>query len=56
MKYQYVVSSSARPTGDLARNPGCALTGNPTRDPLVRLRALNPLSRTSRGGGGDVFL
>ena len=27
----------------------CALTGNPTSDPLVCRLALNPLSRTSQG-------
>ena len=39
----------APPTGDLAHNPGMALTGNPTGDPLVCRPALNPLSHTSQG-------
>ena len=34
-KYQSVVASHVAPTGDLARNPGSALTGNRTGNPLV---------------------
>ena len=36
-------------TGDPAYNRACALTGNPTGDPLVHRAALSPLSRTSQG-------
>ena len=55
VKYQCVVSSSARPTGDLARNPGCALTGKQTGDALVCRPALNPLSCTSPGKFMDSY-
>ena len=60
VKYQCVVSSSARPTGDLARNPGPQLgidfpTGNRTGDALVRRPALNPLSCTSPGKFMDSY-
>ena len=34
-KHQCVVSSFVPPTGDLAHNEACALTGNRTSDPLV---------------------
>ena len=44
-KHQCVVASHVPPTGHLAHNSGCALTGNQTGDPL----ALNPLSHTSQG-------
>ena len=48
-KHQCVVASCVPPTGDLARNPACALTGDWTSDPLVCKLALNPLSHTSQG-------
>ena len=48
-KHQCVVASLVPPTGDLARNPGCALTRNQTGNPLVHRLALNPLSHTSQG-------
>ena len=35
--------------GTWPASQACALTGNPTGDPLVRRLALNPLSRTSQG-------
>ena len=34
-KHQCVVASRTPSTGDLACNPGIALSGNGTRDPLV---------------------
>ena len=37
------------PTGDLACNPGCALTGNRTSNSLIHRLAFNPLSHTSQG-------
>ena len=41
-KYQCVVDSYVAPTGDLACNPGSALTGNRTNDPLVHsLRSIH---------------
>ena len=49
-KHQCVVASCAPPTGDLACNPACALTGNQTHDPSVPSLAINPLSHTSQGG------
>ena len=52
-KHQCVVASGAPPTGDLAHNPTCARTGNPTGDPLVCRPVLNPLSHTSQGS--DLF-
>ena len=39
-----MVASHTPPTGDLAATQACALTGNPTGDPLVHRPALNPLS------------
>ena len=48
-KHQCVATSHAPSTGDLAYNPACAVTGNQTRDPLVRRPALNSLSHTSQG-------
>ena len=48
-KHQCVVASCAPPTGDLACNPGIALTGNWTGDPSVLRPALSPLSHTSQG-------
>ena len=38
-----MVASRAPPTGDLARNPGMALTGSPTGKRLVLRPAFNPL-------------
>ena len=34
----------------------CALTGNPTSDPLICRPALNPLSHTSQGQYSIVFI
>ena len=48
-KHQCVVASLTPPTGDLAHNQACALTGNQTSDPLLCRPALNPLSHTSQG-------
>ena len=48
-KHQCVVASSTPPAGDLAQTQACALTGNRTRDLLVRSLALSPLSHTSQG-------
>ena len=44
-----MVASHVPPTGDLAHNPGCALTGNRTCDPFVCRLVYNPLSHTSQG-------
>ena len=46
-KHECVVASCALPTWPATR--ACALTGNQTRDPLVRRLVLNPLSHTSQG-------
>ena len=35
--------------GTWSATQACALTGNPTSDPLVHRLALNPLSHTSQG-------
>ena len=48
-KHQCVVASRAPLTGDPATTQACALTGNPTGDPLVHRPALSPLSHTSQG-------
>ena len=37
------------PLGTGPATQACALTGNQTRDPLVRRLALNPLGHTSQG-------
>ena len=37
------------PNWDPPETQACALTGNPTGNPLVRRLVLNPLSRTSQG-------
>ena len=39
---------STSPTGDLASNTACALTGNGTSDPLPHRPVLNLLSHTSQ--------
>ena len=39
-----MVASSTPHTGDMARNPGMCLTGNPDSDTWVRRPALSPLS------------
>ena len=48
-KHQCVVASQVPPTRDLPTTQACALTGNPTSNPLVRRLTLNPLSHTSQG-------
>ena len=50
-----MVASRVPLTGDLAHNPGCALTGKPTSGPLVCGPGLNPLSYTSQGRNSSVF-
>ena len=47
-KHQCVVASHAPPTGTWPATQACALTGNPTGDPLVCRPALSPLSHTSQ--------
>ena len=46
---RYMVASHTPPTGDLAHNPACTLTGNRTSDSLVCRLVLNPLSHSSQG-------
>ena len=41
--------------GTWPETQACALTGNPTRDPLLLRLALNPLSHTSQGWSFDLF-
>ena len=48
-KHQSVVASHVPPTGDLAHNQACALTGNRSSNHLVHRPVLNPLSYTSQG-------
>ena len=48
-KHQCVIASHSPPTGDLPETQACALTGNPTSNPLVRRPALNPLNHSSQG-------
>ena len=49
-KHQCVFASCVpRPLGTWPATQACALTGNQTRDPLVRRTALNPLSHTNQG-------
>ena len=48
-KHQRVVVSPSFPIGDWPETLACALTGNPTGDPLVHRPALNPLSHTIQG-------
>ena len=48
-KHQCVVASHVPPLGIWPTTQGCALTGNPTGDPLVCIPALNPVSHTSQG-------
>ena len=49
-KHQCVVASLVRPPpGIWPATRACALTGNPTSDPLVHRLVLNPLSYTSQG-------
>ena len=55
-KSQCVIASCMPPTGVLAHNAGCVLTGNQTGDSLVHRPALNPLSHTSLGSSQDFLM
>ena len=48
-KHQCVVATHTPFTGDLAHNPGWALTGIRNSDPLVHRPGLKPLSHSSHG-------
>ena len=51
-KHQCVVAPHLSPPGPATQS--CALNGNGTSDPLVRVPALNPLSYTSQGS--NIFI
>ena len=54
-KYQCVVASQVPPTGGLACNQACAVTGNQTCDSVVLRLVLSPLSHTSQGSAFNSF-
>ena len=55
-KHQCVVASRVTPTGYWPKTQACALTGDPTSDPLVCKPVLNSLSHTSQTYLSPIFI